>query len=70
LNKPPSQLHLELTWQWLSSEFAHIWQPLLLGCLVCGLSAAFLGAGLVRIAWRLQVIARWRARRRCRTHSQ
>jgi uncharacterized protein (DUF2062 family) len=70
LEQPPSQLQFELTWHWLSSEFGHIWQPLLLGCLVCGLSVAFLGAGLVRIAWRAQVIARWRARQRCRVRPQ
>lgn len=66
LEQPPLNLQFELSWQWLNSEFLHIWQPLLLGCLVCGLLVAFLGAGLVRVAWRMHVIARWRARQRCR----
>jgi uncharacterized protein (DUF2062 family) len=66
LEEPPLNLQFELSWQWLNNEFLHIWQPLVLGCLVCGLIAAFLGAGLVRIAWRMQVIARWRARHRNR----
>jgi uncharacterized protein len=62
LQQSPRHIEFELSLHWLSMEFVDIWQPLLLGCLVCGLSAAFLGAGLVRIAWRIQVIARWRAR--------
>ncbi len=70
LERAPLELQFEFSWQWFSTEFAHIWQPLLLGCLICGLTAAFLGAALVRIAWRIQVIARWRARQRYRAHSQ
>lgn len=66
LAHPPLVLQFELSWQWLSNELSDIWQPLLLGCLVCGLSAAFLGAGLVRLAWRLHATARWRARQRAR----
>lgn len=64
LSHPPLELQFELSWHWLSTEFLDIWQPLLLGCLVCGLSAALLGAGLVRLAWRLHTMARWRARRK------
>jgi len=68
LQQPPLHIEFELSLHWLRMEFVHIWQPLLLGCLICGLGAAFLGAGLVRIAWRLHVIARWRTRQRCRAN--
>lgn len=64
LSHPPLAMQFELSWHWLSSEFLYIWQPLLLGCLVCGLSAAFMGAGLVRLAWRIHVVTKWRARQR------
>lgn len=67
LSHPPSALEFELSWQWLRSEFIDIWQPLLLGCLVCGLSAALLGAGLVKLMWRIQVGLRWKARQRARS---
>ncbi|MDB6062820.1 MAG: ATP-binding protein [Verrucomicrobiaceae bacterium] len=63
LRRPEHHFSFELSLQWLGSEFSFIWQPLLLGCAVCGFAAAFLGAALVRIIWRLQVIARWRARK-------
>lgn len=66
LAHPPLDMQFELSWQWLQSEFIDIWQPLLLGCLVCGLAAALLGAGLVRLAWRIHVGLRWRARQRAR----
>jgi uncharacterized protein (DUF2062 family) len=67
LAQPPLDMQFELSWHWLQTEFEYIWKPLLLGCLICGLSAAFLGAGLVRLAWRVHVILKWRARQRART---
>jgi uncharacterized protein (DUF2062 family) len=66
LNQAPQPLAFELSLQWLRSEFDFIWQPLLLGCAVSGLGAAFIGAALVRIIWRARVISRWRARQRQR----
>lgn len=66
LNLPQRQFAFELSLHWLRSEFDLIWQPLLLGCAVCGFAAAFIGAALVRIIWRAQVIARWRNRQKQR----
>lgn len=66
LNLPPQPFAFELSLQWLGRELADLWQPLLLGCAVCGLAAAFTGAALVRIIWRIQVTLRWRARQRQR----
>lgn len=54
------------TWQWLQEQASTLWQPFLLGCLVCGLVIGFVAALLVRVAWRIQVILRWRARARLR----
>jgi uncharacterized protein (DUF2062 family) len=66
LNLPQQPFAFELSLHWLRSEIDFIWQPLLLGCAVCGLTAALLGTALVRINWRAQVIVRWRARQRQR----
>jgi uncharacterized protein len=66
LNQSQQQFAFELSIHWLRTEFDYIWQPLLLGCAVCGITAAFTGATLVRIIWRAQVIARWRARQKLR----
>jgi hypothetical protein len=66
LNQPQHRFAFELSISWLRTEFDVLWQPLLLGCLVCGLCAAFLGAAAVRVFWHAQVLARWRARQRRR----
>lgn len=64
LHEPPGRMHhFELSLAWLSMEFHQVWQPLLLGCLLCGLLTGLLGAGIVRLLWRMQVVLRWRARR-------
>ncbi len=62
LQLPQHQFAFELSKQWVQSQFDTLWQPLLLGCLICGLAAAALGWIGVRIIWRMQAIARWRAR--------
>lgn len=68
LNQPPQQqIAFELSEHWLRTTFEFIWQPLLIGCAVCGFGAAFLGAGLVRVIWRIQVTARWHARQKKRS---
>lgn len=66
LHLPPQEFAFELSLHWLNAEIHLIWQPLLLGCAVCGVVAAFTGAALVRVIWRAQVIARWRARQKQR----
>lgn len=50
--------------QWFGNEFLTIWQPLLLGSVICGLLAALCGVLLVRLAWRLAVVHSWLQRRR------
>ncbi len=64
LQVPVSQDAFTISWEWLSTEFLAIWQPFLLGCVICGLIAAMLGVLIVRIGWRLAVIRSWLRRRR------
>ena len=54
----------ELSWQWLWQRLAAIWQPLLLGSLLCGWVSGITGAVLTRVIWRLVVVRRWRRRYR------
>jgi uncharacterized protein (DUF2062 family) len=51
------------TFAWLAQQVGQIWQPLLLGSLLCGWVAGVTGFVLTRVVWRLHVIGRWRARR-------
>ena len=46
---------IEISFQWLGLRLAEIWQPLILGCLVCGLSMGLVGFITVRIYWRLKI---------------
>ena len=66
LHRPVAQHHFEMTWTWVTTELASMWQPFLLGCLICGLTAATLGAGVIRLIWRIHVIRQWQARRASR----
>jgi len=61
----PVEVHaFDLSIEWFTHEFLIIWQPLLLGCIICGLIAAILGIIFVRLFWRLMVIRNWLKRKR------
>jgi hypothetical protein len=64
LQVPVSEFEFAISWQWFCNEFVMIWQPFLLGCLVCGVVAALLGSLFVRIGWRLVVVRSWLQRRK------
>jgi uncharacterized protein (DUF2062 family) len=55
------------TFAWLAQQVGQIWQPLLLGSLLCGWVAGVSGFVLTRVAWRMHVVRRWRARRERRS---
>lgn len=59
LNIPAGDHAFTMSWQWFTTEFIGIWQPLILGSLICGTVAALLGIVIVRILWRVTVISRW-----------
>ncbi len=48
---------------WLLTEGKMIWEPFLLGSLVCGAVSAIIGYFLTRSLWRLQVVKNWQARK-------
>ncbi|AHF00956.1 ATP-binding protein [Thiomicrospira aerophila AL3] len=59
-------LAFEMSWAWIGHTFVAIWQPLMLGSLVVGVSAGTLGYLLVQLGWQLQVRLSWRSRQRRR----
>lgn len=63
LGAPVTNIEFSLTIDWLQNELSVIWQPFLLGCLICGISAAVMGNILVRIIWRYLVLQNWRKRK-------
>lgn len=54
---------IDLSWEWLRTHLGSIGYPLIVGSLVCGWVSGLTAMVFVRIAWRLHVIKRWRARR-------
>ncbi|MGE0859376.1 MAG: DUF2062 domain-containing protein [Gammaproteobacteria bacterium] len=55
-------LSIDASWPSVRALFAELWQPLLVGCLLCGLSAGAIGNLAVRWLWRLHLARRWRRR--------
>lgn len=64
LNKPPIPFDIELSWHWLTNKLSLIWQPLLLGSLICGSISAVAGFFLVKFLWRLAVHRQAKARQK------
>ncbi|TQV77298.1 DUF2062 domain-containing protein [Aliikangiella marina] len=62
LREESTEFQFELSWDWLSSNLSAIWEPFLLGCLICGTVAALLGYAGIRLFWRLHVLSAWQER--------
>ena len=56
---------VDLTLEWFTEQLMLVWQPLLLGCLVCGLVMGITGFSLVRLYWRWK-ITRYKIKRQQR----
>jgi uncharacterized protein (DUF2062 family) len=64
LDVPLGQYAFTMTWEWFTHEFLAIWQPLLLGSFISGVTAALLAILFVRLFWRLMVIRSWLERKK------
>ena len=63
LRREPQPFEFEPTFGWLTSTFVAIWQPMLLGSVLCGAIAALVGFIALDLLWRSS-IARHKARKR------
>ncbi|WP_277962433.1 DUF2062 domain-containing protein [Pseudomonas sp. RIT-To-2] len=63
MGTPPRGLPDDLTWEWLSGQFATLWQPFLLGSVVTGLVMGALGYVATQVYWRWWVMRQWRSRK-------
>jgi len=64
LQSPPVEFTIELSWAWFREELRHLWQPLLAGSVICGLTFGGLGYVTMQIFWRRQVLKNWHRRKR------
>ncbi len=62
LHVPHEHFHIEITTHWLVHELKHYYDPLLLGCFICGSVCAIVGNFAVRIYWRYHASRAWRKR--------
>ncbi len=67
LDKPVKPLEFDQSWEWISHSLGSIWQPLLLGSLLCAVAASALGYLLMRGIWRWHIISQLRKRNKRRS---
>lgn len=63
LSMPPAAFSIELSKEWFTHEFTHLWKPLVVGCLISGIFFGGLGYISIQIFWRLHVIRNWKKRK-------
>jgi len=68
LGTPPIDFNIELTWAWFVEEFTHLWQPLLTGSLIAGLTFGAIAYLAMRSFWRWQVLNHWKKRQKERAN--
>lgn len=66
LQTPVQPVTLELSLEWLTSEFQRVWQPFLLGSLIVSAVSAAAGYFGMRLLWRWHVIRDWEKRKKAR----
>lgn len=66
LGRTPQPVEFQLDWNWFSQSLGASWQPLLLGCLICGLLSGGLGYLAINVLWRRAALRRWDARNKHR----
>jgi uncharacterized protein (DUF2062 family) len=54
---------MELSWEWFSTEFTKLWQPLVVGSLLAGLVVGCLGYISMQLFWRWHVVRNWEKRK-------
>ena len=63
------KIDCELTLEWFTSQLDYIWQPFLLGSLICAVICAIIAYATIRLLWRLHIIRHLNERRSRRLHA-
>lgn len=58
-----SQMHFELTLEWMMNTLGDLWIPLYFGSVVMGVILGVTGYFTVNLLWRLLVLKNWKSRR-------
>ncbi len=62
LRQPPRHFHFQLSWHWVQYGLGPLWEPFLLGCLICSVLAGLAGWLGLKLLWRWQVTRHYRTR--------
>ncbi len=62
LHLPRQHFGFHPTWDWLQHGLGPVWQPFLIGCLVCAVVCGLAGWLALELVWRWQVTSRYRTR--------
>ena len=63
LREPLKRFDFQLSFEWLQYGLGPLWQPFLIGCLVCSLVVGLAGWMGLELLWRWQVRNKYRTRR-------
>lgn len=63
LDTPPIDFSFMFSWEWLKSEFNHLWKPLLLGSFAAGSFFAISSYTIIKLSWRCYVVYSWQHRK-------
>lgn len=62
LGEPVYVEEISLSWDWLSEQISLVWQPLVLGSLLTGITLGVIAFLSVRIYWRWRISRYWKSR--------
>ena len=70
LGSPPVDFQLQMNWEWIQSQGAHLIGPLVIGSLITGLACATTAYFVILGLWRWRVIKNWGLRKAKRRDKQ
>ncbi len=70
IDVPMQAIEFELSFDWLSQELSEVWQPFLVGCVICGLFFGSLAYFVISMLWRSRVARQWNQRKLRRKERQ
>jgi hypothetical protein len=63
LHEPVRNIAFAFSIHWLQEVFVHIWQPLLLGCIILAVLSSLTGYFATILLWRILLLRQWSGRK-------
>ena len=63
MRAPVQNIVFEFSVHWLQEIFVHIWQPLLLGCVILAVLSSLIGYFATSLLWRFLLLRKWSGRK-------